>query len=134
MTQQTNKSRTDKSRLLEETSTTKEFDDSSAQFQPHVLVEILAQLSERIADIDRKLDELGESIRKPKTPREYYTVAEFAELTQRSQYRVREWCRLERINAEKCETGRGDAKSWRIPANELSRYQDHGLLPAKYLR
>ena len=66
--------------------------------------------------------------------REYYSVPEFADLVGHGEYTVREWCRLERINAEKCESGRGDAKSWKIPADELGRYRDHGLLPTRYLR
>jgi len=64
--------------------------------------------------------------------REYYSVQEFATLVERSEYTVREWCRYVRINAEKCETGRGEAKSWKIPAEELSRYRDHGLLAVGY--
>ncbi len=66
--------------------------------------------------------------------REYYSVPEFAELIGRSEYTVREYCRMERIHAEKCESGRGDAKSWKIPVGELARYRDHGLLPTTYLR
>ena len=61
--------------------------------------------------------------------REYYSVEEFATLVDRSKYTVREWCRFSRINAEKCDAGRGDAKNWKIPIEELQRYRDHGLLP-----
>ncbi|NOY42773.1 MAG: hypothetical protein GXP26_13185 [Planctomycetes bacterium] len=68
----------------------------------------------------------------PTAEREYYSVQEFATLVERSEYTVREWCRFARIHAEKCETGRGEAKSWKIPAEELSRYRDHGLLHARY--
>ena len=70
----------------------------------------------------------------PPTSREYYSVAEFASLVGRNEYTVREWCRLERIHAEKCDSGRGDAKNWKIAAVELERYQNHGLLPVTYLR
>ncbi|QDU80731.1 hypothetical protein Pla110_24640 [Polystyrenella longa] len=66
--------------------------------------------------------------------REYYSVSEFATEVERGEYTVREWCRLARIHAEKCESGRGDAKSWKIPVDELQRYRDHGLLPLRYLR
>lgn len=52
----------------------------------------------------------------------------------RSEYTVREWCRLGHIQAEKAESGRGDAKNWKIPATELQRYLDHGLLSAVYIR
>ena len=62
------------------------------------------------------------------TTREYYSVPEFAALVGRGEYTVREWCSLERVNAEKSEAGRGDAKSWKIPVEELKRYRDHGLL------
>lgn len=67
-------------------------------------------------------------------PREYFSVAEFAVEVNREEYTVREWCRLGRINAEKCESGRGDAKGWKIPVGELQRVRDHGLLPEVYLR
>ncbi len=66
--------------------------------------------------------------------RSYYSVPEFANQVGRGEYTVREWCRLARINAEKCDSGRGEAKSWKIPAEELQRYRDHGLLPMRYLR
>ena len=102
-------------------------------YDESVSEELLTFLCERVVEIDRKLDELAGCMSAPRTQRDYYSVSEFAKLTERSEYRVREWCRLQRINAEKCETGRGDAKSWRIPASELARYLDHGLLPAKYL-
>jgi hypothetical protein len=67
-------------------------------------------------------------------PREYYSVPEFATEVKRGEYTVREWCRMGRIHAEKCDSGRGDAKGWKIPASELQRFLDHGLLPAVYLR
>ncbi len=70
----------------------------------------------------------------PAPPRDYYSVLEFATQVGRGEYTVREWCRLARIHAEKCDSGRGDAKSWKIPAEELQRYRDHGLLPQTYLR
>lgn len=70
----------------------------------------------------------------PPEPREFYSTQEFGDLVGRSEYTVREWCRLARINAEKADSGRGDAKSWKIPVAELQRYRDHGLLPMAYLR
>jgi len=98
------------------------------------VVELLERLAERIEHIDRKIDELCEGANHPEPARDYYSIADFADLVGKSQYTVREWCRLQRIYAEKCETGRGDAKSWKISRDELQRYRDHGLLPAKYLR
>jgi hypothetical protein len=70
----------------------------------------------------------------PQEPRDYYSTQEFGDLVGRSEYTVREWCRLMRINAEKADSGRGDAKSWKIHVAELQRYRDHGLLPMAYLR
>lgn len=70
----------------------------------------------------------------PMAERKYYSVPEFAARVERGEYTVREWCRMARIHAEKCDSGRGEAKSWKIPAEELNRYRDHGLLPASYLR
>lgn len=40
---------------------------------------------------------------------------------------------MARIHAEKRDSGRSEAKGWKIPAAELQRYRDHGLLPAPYL-
>lgn len=96
--------------------------------------EFLQQLVDRMDQIDQKLHNITEAVSNPEPARDYYSIAEFAELVGKRQYTVREWCRLARINAEKCETGRGDAKSWKIPAEELGRYRDHGLLPTRYLR
>lgn len=90
----------------------------------HLLLEIqrsLARIEIRLADLER-----------PKPPvqnRSFYNVAEFAKLVGKSEYTVREWCRLYRINAEKSDSGHGDSKAWKIPANEVERYRDHGLLP-----
>ena len=82
----------------------------------------------------RWLDSQCDTTQHPEPARDYYSIAEFAKLVEKSQYTVREWCRLQRINAEKCETGRGDAKSWKISSDEVKRYRNHGLLPATYLR
>lgn len=99
-----------------------------------------ARLLERMRALEGSLTTIEESVAKQEAqpeatlPREYYSVPEFAERVERGEYTVREWCRMARIHAEKCESGRGEAKSWKIPAAELQRYRDHGLLPAQYLR
>jgi hypothetical protein len=97
-----------------------------------------SRLLERLRAVEGSLTTIEQSVAKqeaePIISREYYSVPEFAGLVERGEYTVREWCRMERIHAEKCESGRGEAKSWKIPAAELQRYRDHGLLPATYLR
>lgn len=97
-----------------------------------------ARLLERLRALEGSLTTIEQSVAKqeaePTIRREYYSVPEFAGLVERGEYTVREWCRMARIHAEKCESGRGEAKSWKIPAAELQRYRDHGLLPATYLR
>lgn len=85
---------------------------------------MVSSLEENLLSSDPNLDSFGE--------REYYSVAEFAVIVGRKVYTVREWCRYERIHAEKCDTGRGESKNWKIPADELQRYRDHGLLPMRY--
>lgn len=63
--------------------------------------------------------------------REWYTTREFAQLCCKTEFTVREWCRLERIHAEKRISGRGAFSAWCISHQELLRYQRDGLLPVK---
>lgn len=99
-----------------------------------------ARLLERLRALEGSLTTIEESVAKqesdsgPAPNREYFSVPEFAAHVERGEYTVREWCRMARIHAEKCDSGRGEAKSWKIPAAELQRYRDHGLLPVQYLR
>ena len=63
--------------------------------------------------------------------KEYYTVAEFAELVDRKPYTVRKWCHDGRIEGRKAGFGRGDYKEWRVSHRELTRYRSEGLLARK---
>lgn len=104
------------------------FDDRFAN-----LLERLTALESSLNTMHKQVAENSEK-QEPILNREYYSVGEFSELVGRGEYTVREWCRLARIHAEKCDSGRGEAKNWKIPAEELARYRDHGLLPTTYLR
>lgn len=60
---------------------------------------------------------------------DYYSTAEVAEILQRSDWTVREWCRLGRVWAQKRQCGRGVSKEWMISHEELLRIKNEGLLP-----
>jgi transposase len=79
----------------------------------------------RLERIERLLSQI---IEKP-AQREYYSTSEVAEILNRAEFTVREWCRLGRILAEKRRSGRGRSKEWMISHEELSRVQNEGLLP-----
>jgi hypothetical protein len=63
------------------------------------------------------------------TVKEFYTVEDFAKIVGRAEYTCREWCRQKRIAAKKLPHGRGNEGEWRIPHEELIRYQKEGLHP-----
>ncbi len=83
------------------------------------------EIIERLNRIELLLSTLaGEEKRK-----EYYSTAEAAEILDRAEFTVREWCRLGRIWAEKRQCGRGRSKEWMISWEELQRIRNEGLLP-----
>ena len=83
-------------------------------------------LEERLVKIESMLVMLVER----QTVREWYTTEQVAQLVGKSDFTVREWCRLGRIHAEKRRSGRGAHPAWIISHEELQRLQRDGLLPA----
>ena len=63
--------------------------------------------------------------------RDWYTVAEFARAVGKTDFTIREYCRLRRLNASKRHSGRGAHAAWVISHEELQRYQREGLLNAR---
>ena len=57
--------------------------------------------------------------------KEWYTTADVAEVVDKAEYTVREWCRQNRVKAEKRPDGRG----WMISHDELQRIRNFGPLP-----
>lgn len=83
------------------------------------------QLLDRLGRIE---DALGQLLQR-NTAKDYYTTTEVAKLLGKAEFTVREWCRLNRVYAEKRQTGRGRAKEWMISHQELTRIRNEGLLP-----
>ncbi|TWU21311.1 helix-turn-helix domain-containing protein [Bythopirellula polymerisocia] len=89
------------------------------------ITNILTQLNDRLSRIETALND-G---REPAFQKEWYTVAEAAEILSKAPFTVREWARLARINAMKRPSGRGAASEWMISHSEIERIQNKGLLP-----
>ncbi len=61
--------------------------------------------------------------------KQFYSTAEVAQILGKAEFTVREWARLNRINADKRQTGRGTSLEWMISYEELQRIRNEGLLP-----
>ena len=83
------------------------------------------QIAERLDRIENLLINLVQE----KQVKEFYSTGEVAEILNRAEFTVREWCRNGRIQASKRKCGRGVAKEWMIGHEELQRIQNEGLLP-----
>lgn len=90
------------------------------------ITELFARLIDRLDRIESKLS--GPQQRE--FLKEWYTIAEAAEILDRAPFTVREWARLDRINAMKRPSGRGAASEWMISHKEIERIKNKGLLPS----
>lgn len=92
----------------------------------------MASLTQRLDSVMEQLQRIEAVVtqlaRQP-AEKEWYTPAEVAEIMGKTAFTVREWCRHRRINAEKRSCGRGLSQEWVISSKELTRIQNHGLLP-----
>ena len=84
------------------------------------------QIAQRLDRIENLLSDLLQE----KQVKEFYSTGEVAEILNRAEFTVREWCRNSRILASKRKCGRGLAKEWMIRHSELHRIQNEGLLPS----
>jgi hypothetical protein len=81
---------------------------------------------------DERLDRIEAMLRTlidQRLVKDYYTTTEVAEILNRAEWTVREWCRLGRVNADKRPCGRGTSQEWIISHAELQRIRNEGLLP-----
>ena len=85
----------------------------------------LTLLLERLSRIEAAL----QSLVREKTIKEWYSTGEVAALLGKSDYTVREWCRLGRVRASKKAHARGAHPEWLIAHTELQRLRNEGLLP-----
>ena len=82
-------------------------------------------IDERLERIEAILSTLVER----QTVRYWYSTEQFAQLAGKSEFTIREYCRLGRLKAEKRRSGRGAHPAWVISHAEWQRFQREGLLP-----
>jgi hypothetical protein len=85
-----------------------------------------------IDDVIRRLERIEAALAalaRQRAVQDWYGTAEAAGVLGKSEFTVREWCRLGRVCAEKRFSGRGKYQSWVISHAELLRIQREGLLP-----
>jgi hypothetical protein len=93
------------------------------------LTDQVSSLQDRLQRLEEAVSSLVELVRDQRTVKDSYTTVEVAKILDKKPYTVREWCRLQRVNAFKAMCGRGCEEEWRISHEELLRIQNEGLLP-----
>lgn len=92
--------------------------------------EKFSEISGRLERIELALAQLVQQ----RMVKDWYTTAEVADILMKAEFTVREWCRLQRVRAQKRLCGRGATQEWIISHEELLRIQNHGLLPPPRFR
>ena len=85
-------------------------------------------------NIDERLDRIEQMLSElvgQRAIKDSYTTAEVGDILEKSEYTVREWCRLGRVRAGKRACGHGKSKEWIISHQELMRLRNEGLLPLR---
>jgi hypothetical protein len=91
-------------------------------------LDLLPQTKNESTQLEKINSQLATLVNR-ETKKDWYTTDEFARLTNKAEFTVREWCRLGRVEAEKRGSGRGRFLAWVISHDELLRYQREGLRP-----
>ena len=87
--------------------------------------DLIFDMAQRIEMMEIALDML---IRQ-RNVQSWYSTKQIAQLLEKSEFTVREWCRLGRVHAEKRPSGRGKSQEWMISHDEFERIKSEGLLP-----
>ena len=91
--------------------------------------EAAESLAQRLSSIENAVFEIRELLQNQRPSKDWYTVAEVAEILGKAEFTVREWCRLGRVYASKRPCGRGNTQEWIVSREELTRLENEGLLP-----
>ena len=93
------------------------------------MLRVLLSIDERLTRFETMVTELHQIAKESTPAKEWYTVGEVSAILGKAEFTVREWCRLNRVNASKRECGRGNSQEWIVSVDELKRIQNEGLLP-----
>ena len=85
----------------------------------------IRELLDRMARVEVAMQSLVERA----TVKDWYSTDEIGRTLGKTEFTVREWCRLSRIHAERRRSGRGKHQAWVVSHAELLRYRREGLLP-----
>lgn len=89
---------------------------------------LITPLVLRITSIEQALQTIANAHK----VKDLYTTEEFATIVKTHPQTIRQHCVNQRIKASKLpHGGRGRVAEWRISHEELVRYQNEGLLPAR---
>ncbi len=107
----------------------KRLEDVEHDVRIESLEKCVQDLASKLTRIESVLCDLHDVVTNRQTVKDSYTTQEVAKILDKKPYTVREWCRLQRVNAFKAMCGRGCEEEWRITHEELLRIQNEGLLP-----